>query len=102
MIVEKEVPVPARMARATEYVECDLCHRRAPGGDWTACKDGPWPTGAYRVAEVTVSMRLGESYPDDHRFDETELDLCPQCFAEKLIPWFKSLGGTPRERESAS
>jgi hypothetical protein len=50
----------------------------------------------YEVNEPEVSLRVGNNYPEGGDINTTVLDICPKCFEEKLVPWFKSQGGTPR------
>jgi hypothetical protein len=68
---------------------CDLCHRIREGTDqWEAC--------CYEVndteVQVTVRQKEGKSYPDCGFGDEVVIDICPECFKTKLIPWVESHG----------
>jgi len=72
-------------------VTCDIC-----GYDG---KDGDWKENTYDVRETQVSLRTGTSYPDGGSGVEYEVDLCPKCFAERLIPWLESQGAAVRKTE---
>lgn len=78
--------IPASERDTLVETTCDLC------GD--ATQTG-WRRGQFDAAETEVRMRTGESYPDNGGGDDTTIDICPKCFAEKLIPWVKSQGGNP-------
>lgn len=74
-------------------VTCDLCGRDA------LRKNGAWGTHAYDATEVEVSLREGESYPEGGGGTIYEIDLCPECFKERLIPWLRSEGATVEQKE---
>ena len=71
--------------------ECDLCHRRNQGDGWA--KD------VYDATETTVECRWGKSYPDGGHGERIDLDICPECFKERLIPWLKEQGVTVEPTE---
>ncbi len=91
MLVTKQVERPARTVTETDYVQCDLCGAKTGVREWADC--------SFDVNEVNVSHSEGSSYPDGGNRTETILDICPECFKKKLIPWFVSQGGTPRTEE---
>jgi len=72
-------------------MSCDLCRKISHKENWT--------TDYYQVAETTIECRVGTSYPEsgDDRF--YDVDICPDCFRDKLIPWLQSQGATVRETE---
>ena len=72
-------------------MKCDLCGRER--------KCGHWEEGAHDVKEVTVELRDGKSYPETGWATVTSFDICPDCFAGKLVPWVKSQGGEPTVKE---
>jgi hypothetical protein len=41
---------------------------------------------------VYVKHRDGENYPEGGSGTEVEIDMCPECFKTKLIPWLESQG----------
>lgn len=69
-------------------VTCDLCGRTANNLDWGG--------GSFEVNEtevsVTVRQKEGSSYPEGGMGTEHNIDLCPQCFKDRLIPWLRSQG----------
>lgn len=73
---------------------CDLCKREAktPSKDWSAI--------SYEIAEVIIKYRFGESYPESGSGETFSFDICPDCFKQKLIPWFKSQEVEPQKTES--
>lgn len=90
MLVEKTIEVPARTDTVTDYVQCEICGAKtANTRDWSADR--------YGVNEVTVSLREGSSFPEGGSITEIIVDICPDCFTSKLLPWIKAQGGKPRE-----
>ena len=77
-------------------VRCDLCGAEAPNPGWW---DNPWTYG-YGVERVNISYESGDSFPEG-RFTKTMfVDVCPDCFVSKVIPWLKSQGATISEKDS--
>lgn len=89
MKVMKTVPVPATTREVLDFIKCELCERKH--------HDERWSPGIYEVSEPEVVLSVGTNYPEGSSIDRTYLDICPTCFKEKLIPWFVSQGGVPRE-----
>jgi hypothetical protein len=65
-------------------VMCDVCGLES--------KTGEWERGCYEVSETEVRVKTGSSYPEDGYGVEQTIDICPQCFRDKLIPWVESHG----------
>ena len=72
-------------------MSCDLCRKTTTKHDWA--------TGFYEVAETTVESKEGTSYPDGGSGTLYDVDICPDCFRDKLIPWLQSQGAAVRETE---
>jgi hypothetical protein len=80
--------------------ECDLCHAKSPNPDgW----ENNWIKGDYTLeeTELTIAVRHKDGYscPDGGNGTEYEIDLCPKCFKERLIPWLKSQGATVERKD---
>ncbi len=75
------------------YIECDLCHKRAPNPDGT---ENEWlpKSDQYGVATTEIRMETGMRYPDSGDMEVVQFDICPTCFKEKLIPFFAEDGGS--------
>src|SRR5882724_11735975 len=79
---------------------CDLCGREAknPGNSWER--------GIYNVDDITLSVSVvaerGQCYPEGGHTSKIEIDLCPECFRDRLIPWLKSQGAKVPEPEEIS
>lgn len=71
-------------------VECDLCHKTSKT---------LWTNGSFDATATEIIMKTGSSYPEGGSGTETEIDICPTCFVEKLIPWVETHGGTPTTKE---
>lgn len=67
---------------------CDLCGAVA--------KSGNWESSTYEVneteIEVTVRQKDGDNYPDGGSGTKYEIDMCPKCFKDRLVPWLISEG----------
>jgi hypothetical protein len=91
-----EPAVPAKVVKKFVRRTCDLC-----GAESNRCAD--WESSSYTVAEtemsVTVTHRSGLSYPEGGSGTEIEIDLCPKCFQDRLIPWLESQGATIEARD---
>lgn len=76
-------------------VLCDLCGKEG--------RHGRWDCGNYEFdeteLEVTVMSKKGKSYPEDYYGKKFVVDMCPECFREKLVPWLRSQGATIEEQE---
>lgn len=92
MKVMKTVKVPASTEQVLNYVKCELCGAQSRNENWSP--------GQYEVTDPDVTLEEGTHYPEGRSTTTIILDICPKCFKEKLIPWFISQGGTPRESES--
>lgn len=89
--------VEERIARSRTV--CDLCQeqitdrfdRRGSGKiDWDD-------------SEVTIEAALGDRYPDDADCRTFyEVDICPTCFIEKVVPALAGLGAKVRVREASA
>ena len=84
-----------REKQVLEKMVCDLCGRKADGGSW--------PADRYEMGEteirVIIEQREGTNYPEGGWGTKFEIDVCPQCFKEKLIPWLRSQGAKIEETE---
>lgn len=64
--------------------QCDLCK--------VDSKSEEWGGGTYEVndTQLTVTALCKTSKP--YSGTEYEIDLCPACFKDKLVPWLQSQG----------
>ena len=74
---------------------CDLCGTNA--------KSGGWESSLYEVNEVEIEMTVrqkdGQRYAECGSGEQYIVDLCPQCFKQRLIPWLHSEGATIEQKE---
>jgi len=89
------VVVPAKTEEKLVKTTCDICGAEA--------KKGLWQSSAYEVneveIEVTVRQKDGTSYPEGGYGTKYEVDMCPNCFKTKLIPWLESQGCKTERKE---
>lgn len=71
--------VPERIETFTEKTTCDLCHKEIEYHH-------------FDLDEVTIKYRSGSNYPEGGCGTEQTVDVCPECWKSKLVPWFTSQG----------
>jgi uncharacterized protein (DUF2225 family) len=69
-------------------VSCDLCGKVGRYGDWESSN---WEVAESEI-EIEVRYKDGASYPDGGSGQKYNVDICPECFKDKLIPWLESQG----------
>lgn len=77
--------------------KCDLCGY--------ATKKNGWDEGIYEINDTEISVKIygetGHSWPEgsgDKVF--YDIDLCPLCFKNKLVPWLNSQGANIERQET--
>lgn len=81
----------------TTEATCELCGAKAVSASGSGEND--WSRQQYRVHDTTVVCRDGTSYPDGGSGSEIVVDLCHECFRNKLVPWLEGQGAEIREKE---
>ena len=80
---------------------CDICGRKAASKHQSRY-ECDWAETGSAVAEsevsVTVRLRQGERFPECGSGDVYVIDICPECFHGKLIPWVETFGETIQPR----
>ena len=81
--------IPESQKKGLKEIRCDLCGKIG--------KDiNDWATSCYEVNEVeicvTVRQMLGSNHPEYGMGTETWVDMCPDCFENKLVPWLREQG----------
>ena len=72
-------------------ITCDMCGAHTGSSDWPDPSDSF--LGADNIAETTILYKTGWSWPGEGGSGiQVDVDLCPGCFRDKLIPWLKSQG----------
>jgi hypothetical protein len=84
MKIMETIQIPASTREHLKETKCDICGKVFRGSDWDA--------EVYEISETEVRYKEGNSYPDSGSGTETKIDVCPDCFKTKLIPWVKSFG----------
>ena len=92
MKIIKEVETTAKII---EFIQCDICGKKANSHDWSA--------GTYNIDEtefkILIRQRDGTNYPECAWGTEYEADICPDCFKDKLIPWLDGQGCKAKRKE---
>lgn len=75
--------IPAHTRKKEVGIKCDMCREEYFGG---------YKEHRYDAIETTVAIKEGQSYPEGGCGDQLNLDICPNCFNGRLIPWLESQG----------
>jgi len=91
-----EVIIPEQTVTQLESTTCDLCHKTIKGDDW-----GSGDSYRQFVKEITISLDETTYWTQEGGTTTmTEFHICPECFKNKLIPWFKSQKAIPTIKET--
>ena len=85
MMHYKEVIVPALQESVKQVLDkttCDLCEK-------AVTKE------KYSEEGVTIEFKTGEVYPEGGVGEIVSVDMCPDCFKTKLVPWLEEQGCEP-------
>ena len=95
MKIYKERIIPEHRDLIVEKRTCDLCG-----------KDGAnaWNAGSYDIGETEITVKIHQKEGEDYgeyggSGTEYDIDLCPECFKNELVPWLKSQGADIQEKE---
>jgi hypothetical protein len=89
------------VTRQHEYLveqTCDLCGAVAKHPDAWGDTGGSYGVDETEI-KVTVRQKEGDSYPDGGSGTEFHVDICPNCFKTRLVPWLLSQGAKIEEKE---
>lgn len=76
--------------------KCDLCGAESQGEEWQS--KGLWDVNQ-TVMAVEIRQKDGYNLPDGGSGTKIEVDLCPTCFKDKLVPWLISQGADIKAEE---
>jgi hypothetical protein len=75
----------ARVTREVDQVTCDLCGAEAARGN-------TWPVDSFAIDEITIMRKTGRSAGSFGEINEEKVDVCPDCWVSKVVPFFEGLG----------
>jgi hypothetical protein len=90
----EESKVQVVVKKRVAAIKCELCPATGRGDDTWPDDDGG------NASRVVVAADIGSVWPEGDFRTTKRLDICPDCFEERLVPWFRSCGGTVREYET--
>ncbi len=90
-------PVTVTLASAVPAT-VDSRWAQAAGDDWKVDWKRLPGKRQYNLAETTVHGEFSERYGNDGGSDTYEIDLCPDCFLNKLLPWLRGQGAAIEPR----
>jgi hypothetical protein len=73
---------------------CDLCNAIAKQGCW---ESSIWDVNESEVS-ISITHKDGTQYPEGGSGTSMEVDICPKCFKEVLVPFLKSKGANIEEK----
>lgn len=93
MKVYEDKTIPARTTRICIKRKCDLCGIESDSEEWSF----NWAIWSKRETEILIAIKSQDSshYGDSIVY---EIDLCPDCFQERLVSWLKSQGADVEEK----
>jgi hypothetical protein len=77
--------------------ECDLCGK-VSFGDEREWDRGSWDVNC-TIISIKIEQREGYSYPEGGSGELYNIDLCPNCFKDKLIPFLISQGAKIKQED---
>ena len=89
-----EPAVPEKIVEKNTGTICDICGVVTTHSTWSG-DETDWSGSAWDHERVSVRTVIGTAYPECGWEEITWFDICPKCFAEKLIPWLQSQGAEP-------
>lgn len=95
MRIYREVKIPASSYKLLDHRICDICGQKSRGNEWSSKK--------YNINEtdinITIKQKEGSDCSDGGSGTEYDIDLCPKCFKDRLVPWLISEGAQIDEKE---
>lgn len=95
MKVYEERTQPAKTYQVCVRRTCDLCGRESSD---TMFKGAIWGERGFDFDRTEITMTIkqkeGSEFPEGGSGTEIEIDLCPTCFKERLVPWLQGEGAT--------
>ena len=83
----KIIEIPASTREVVDCVICDFCKNIIKN------------YSNYRINDVIVSHKEGDSYPESGFGTEKIFDFCDDCFENKLVKWLAEQGCFPKITE---
>jgi len=79
-----------------DKVTCDLCGKEGKRKDnWDSSE---WNVNETEI-EVKIRRREGNNYPECGSGTKIVVDMCPECFINRLVPWLNSQGAGIKTEE---
>ncbi len=89
------ISIPAKIREVLVSKTCDICKEIHDVYD-----EDSWTDDKYNILETEIRLEEGSDYGYSGGNKEiTEVDICPDCFKNHLIPWLESMGATIRKKE---
>lgn len=66
---------------------CDFCKNEIKQGSF------------FDISSATIELEIGKVYPEGGTIEKYTVDICPDCFIDRVKPWVESQGIEFREEE---
>lgn len=100
MRIYETVTIPERVEDRLVKKRCDLCRRET---DRIGLNESSWTNSGFHINATTILVKItqnkGTDYPEGGSGTKYDIDLCPDCFKDKLIPWLRSQGAVIEKLE---
>ena len=80
------ITIPERKEKRLDKTTCDICGEEIKQKNFSA-------------DEIIVMRNDGYNYPEGGWGVKSFYDICLECWTNKLVPFFDSLGATSRQEE---
>lgn len=91
--MSKEFKDHTTTTKALQEMKCDMCGKTSDRSDWIVTEPDSYPSE--RMVETIIKINdTSRTYCADYGGDSknASIDLCPDCFRQKLIPFLESQG----------
>lgn len=82
------------------HVICDLCGRETYRTTDDLPESGNWVAMSGEIHSITIVCKQGFVHDDNSEITYTIIDLCPDCFQNRLLPWLRGQGVVPTVMEN--
>jgi hypothetical protein len=101
MKIKKQIIIPKKKNEKVVELICDICKKNIIVVN-AGLDNNNWATNEYEnnMQKVTIKLEDGnDCLGSGGESTETEFDVCPECFKEKIMPFIESFGSKPQVTE---
>lgn len=92
-------PQPQKEIEVTLKILCDICKQSE--GQLTDSEEVEWKVvSPYEICTTVLKYEDGITFFQHSDIKRLSFHVCPQCFQNKLVPWFQEQGAEPTKKET--